>query len=392
MNNQLNCIFIGCFLYPHGYAATRRKQQFLDYIVARGGVARVLLTLKRARGHEMNDFSGVYKNIQYEVIGKNLKPNVFIIFTFVQLLILFISRLYKYKRSDFKNIVVAFGISWDNIFPLIFATLLGYSIVFDIVEDFSTLKSHFGLTKKLQQYLRIGLPTLFTGALANGISVISQRIYHHHEKEKLAVPLSLITISADNLGIECASFKSFSNFDYLYAGTFGEKEGLEILVAAFDSIKRKFNDTRLVLTGNCPGTIQEKLKGLTTSPQSVIFTGRMNDDEYYQTLCSAHVMMMTRTDSAFANAGFPYKLGEYLATGNPVICSNVSDISFYLENMKNAIIIKPDDKQALVEAMTFCYQNYEQARCIGGEGRKICEQFFNPEINSKRFYDLLQAC
>lgn len=352
----------------------------------------MLLTLKRARGHEMNDFIGIYKNIHYEVIGKNLKPNVFIIFTFVQLLILFISRLYKYKRSDYKNIVVAFGISWDNIFPLIFAKLLGYSIIFDIVEDFSTLKPHFGFIKRLQHYLRIGLPYLFTGVLADGISVISQRIYHCHEKKKLDAPLFLIPVSADNLGFKCATLKSPSYFDYLYAGTFGEKEGLEILIAAFDRIKSKFNNARLVLTGKCSGTVQEKLKGLTASPQSVVFTGRLNDDEYYQTLCSAHVMMMTRTDSAFANAGFPYKLGEYLATGNPVICSNVSDISLYLENMKNAIIIKPDDEHDLVEAMCFCYQNYELARCIGGEGRKICEQFFNPETNSKLFYDLLKAC
>jgi glycosyltransferase involved in cell wall biosynthesis len=51
---------------------------------------------------------------------------------------------------------------------------------------------------------------------------------------------------------------------------------------------------------------------------------------------------MTRVGSGYANAGFPFKLGEFLATGNPVITTNVSDVSVYLENYKDCIIVTPE--------------------------------------------------
>ncbi len=53
---KLNVIFMGCFLYPNGFAATKKKQQFMDYIKTEGNDVRVLLTLKKARGHENNHF------------------------------------------------------------------------------------------------------------------------------------------------------------------------------------------------------------------------------------------------------------------------------------------------------------------------------------------------
>lgn len=388
----MNCIFIGCFLYPHGYAATKRKQQFLDYIVQQKDYARVLLTLKRAKGHELNDEKGVCQGVPYEVVGANLKPNILFPITFIGFLVSICRRLLLYKRASCKNLVVAFGINWDTVFPLIFAKIIGYSIVFDIVEDFSTLQSEKGIIRKIQHWIRVGLPALLKKYLADGVSVISQRIFEKHLHSNLKVPLIIVPISAQNLFLNINKFDNQSSFDFLYAGTFGDKEGLETLFTAFDEINSLFNDTRLILTGKCPDPYKNKLLSLVKNASSIVFTGRLDDENYYRTLYSANVMMMTRTNSAFANSGFPYKLGEYLATGNPVICSKVSDIAFYLQNEKNAILVEPDNVNTLVQAMKFCYENYEQARAIGLAGKNICEKYFNPAINSKRFYQLLQAC
>ena len=60
---------------------------------------------------------------------------------------------------------------------------------------------------------------------------------------------------------------------------------------------------------------------LPTSQQNskIIYFGLIPDDDYYQFLKDADVLLMTRIDSPYANSGFPFKLGEYLATGNAVI-------------------------------------------------------------------------
>ena len=390
MDKPFNCIFIGCFLYPHGYAATRRKQQFIDYIIKRGGSVRVLLTLKRAKGHELNDEKGEYRGIFYEVVGAKLKPNIFFPITFLHFILVFCRRLLQFKHPNRKNIIVAFGINWDTMIPLLFAKFIGYHIVFDIVEDFSTLKPRKNPKPLIQHWIRATLPALFEGFLADGISVISDHIYLKHRH--LKVPLTVVPISADNLNRVIVKKKINPEYTFLYSGTFGEKEGLETLFTAFNEINKRLPDTRLVLTGQCPEHLKKTLLELIDNSRSVWFTGRLNDELYYEQLLVADVMMMTRTNSAFANAGFPYKLGEYLATANPVICTQVSDIENYLRDMENALLIEPDNVNALINAMQFCYDQPEKSKEIGRNGRKVCETHFNPEINSRRFYDLLQVC
>lgn len=390
MNKPLNCIFIGCFLYPHGYAATRRKQQFIDYIVKQGDSVRVLLTLKWARGHELNDIKGEHKGIFYEVVGDKVKPNLFFPFTFLRFLFVFCRRLLEIKNPRFKNIIVAFGINWDTVIPLLFAKLIGYHIVFDIVEDFSTLKPKKNLKRIIQHWIRTTLSSILTNVLVDGITVISNHIYEKHSH--VSAPLKIVPISAENLNQLRLKNEKAPGYTFLYSGTFGEKEGLDILFAAFNEINKRLPDTRLVLTGQCPERMKNSLLCLLDNPNSVFFTGRLNDDEYYEQLNAADVMMMTRTNSAFANAGFPYKLGEYLATANPVICTQVSDIEYYLQDMDSALLIEPDNFNSLIDAMQFCYDHPEESKRIGRNGRKVCETHFNPDTNSRRFYELLQVC
>lgn len=86
------------------------------------------------------------------------------------------------------------------------------------------------------------------------------------------------------------------------------------------------------MKGNCPHHFKEILISKLGDLEDVLLTGRFNEKEYYQELANADVLLMIRTNSSFANAGFPYKLGEYIATQNPVICTNVSDISLDLKN------------------------------------------------------------
>lgn len=52
--------------------------------------------------------------------------------------------------------------------------------------------------------------------------------------------------------------------------------------------------------------------------------GFLVDSAYSDTLSSAGILCMPRINNGYAYAvGFPFKLGEYLATGKPVIATAV---------------------------------------------------------------------
>jgi glycosyltransferase involved in cell wall biosynthesis len=389
MSKKLNCIFFGSFLYPQGYAATRRKQQFMDFILSQGDSVRVLLTLKRAKGAELNANQGAYNGIRYKVAGPFVKPNILLPFTFLIFLLRTFYLLAIYRKRDCKNLIVTFAVNYDSVIPLIFAKTIGYKIVFDVVEDHSTIIPKGKFTRRLRLTILNFLHGSLLKYLASGVSVITYYLLEKFQKQNLRALMTLVPVSADNI-LPYQDKTRRSDFTLLYSGTYGEKEGISSMLEACALFFEEVSSAKLILTGNCPDHIKQAISSNSILYRSVICTGRLDDELYFSTLREATVMLMTRTNSGFANAGFPYKLGEYLATGNPVICTDVSDVSIYLKHGISAFIVPPEDASALYQAIKYMYFNPLEATKIGFEGYRVCKNYFNPERNSKNFYQLLQ--
>ncbi|MBN1186226.1 MAG: glycosyltransferase [Bacteroidales bacterium] len=389
---ELNCIFLGSFLYPKGYAATKRKQQFLDYLLIQKVKVRVLITHKLARGSEINENQGTYNGIPYEVIAPKLKKNFFALFFYVFLILKSIYLIIKYREKHFKNVIVVFGINYETLLALVIAKFLGFKIVFDIVEDFSTLNFGSNKINRIKNWILRVYPKRFIKNLADGISVVSLFLKNKYSDSKKNIPVELIPVSASNLSMSQFKLRVNEPFNLLYSGTYGDKDGLDVLFRAVNKFFNLHNNSKLILTGNCPEHIKQQAKEEFRVLDNIVFTGRLEDNLFFEVLSYSNVLLMTRNATDFANAGFPYKLGEYLASGNPVICTKVSDVELYIKDKESAYLIAPDSCDELFEALDYIYNNQEEAKNVGFKGRQIAFEYFNPETNSKIFYTLLLRC
>ena len=99
---------------------------------------------------------------------------------------------------------------------------------------------------------------------------------------------------------------------------------------------------------------------------------------------------MTRIDSSFANSGFPFKLGEYLATGSPVIATEVSDVKFYLTDKQDFVMAQPSDTESLISALEYLVKHPDKRSEIGRNGYNKCKLYFNPKINGKSLMELVE--
>ncbi|MEO7491038.1 MAG: glycosyltransferase, partial [Ferruginibacter sp.] len=97
-----------------------------------------------------------------------------------------------------------------------------------------------------------------------------------------------------------------------------------------------------------------------------------------------------RPDSKQAQGGFPTKLGEYLATGNPVCATSVGEIPDYLVDAESIYFAEPGSINSFTIAMERALSNTEEARSIGMKGREVAEKHFNKDIQSKIFYHFLK--
>ena len=159
------------------------------------------------------------------------------------------------------------------------------------------------------------------------------------------------------------------------------KDGVDQLIKAFAKIVKDYPDVKLYIIGPKRDDIgNEKLVKELGISNKVLFTGMILQDELPQMLVNALALALNRPNSIQAQYGFPTKLGEYLLTGNPVIVTNVGDISLFLKDGESAYISEPDNILEFSSKLRELLSNIEYATKIGLKGKKIAESNFISEI------------
>jgi glycosyltransferase involved in cell wall biosynthesis len=392
LSKGVNIVFLGIFPYPHGLAATKRIQHSIDGLKVNRDVSMHVVVLRQLRS--TNRFSGTYKGTSYETVIEDATPGKRI-FLFPTLYIRAARVLKRLWRADCKNIIYNYGpTKADNLIPLCYGKHLGYKIVFDIVEDYNTatgMSDAFFQRLNIRAINRLSSQTL---RLAKGIIVISKHLESKYRNLTQGwIPLHYRPIS---INMDCFTdnpAKMNRMVSLFYAGSFGKKDGLPVLLDAFDRLAAKRNNVKLVLSGRGESKAMEVFfSRVKSSPYKdrIEYKGYLDDDSYYSLLNSADIHCMTRIDIAYAHAGFPFKLGEFLASGKPVIASRVSDIHDLLIERKNAMLVKPGDSEEIVRAAEYLMDNPETAERIGEAGRQVATSLFDYRAQGKSLFSFLK--
>ncbi|MBN1126429.1 MAG: glycosyltransferase family 4 protein, partial [Sedimentisphaerales bacterium] len=292
--------------------------------------------------------------------------------------------LRRQQRSDGKNVLFVYGYPGTDNLPMIRkARRLGYKVVFYITEDVD-VQAHAAdwlarikhaserfLARRLHRYTDAVLA--ISGHLMTKMeSICSGR-----------VPVRFHPISIQPADYPPAPTPFHDPVRILYGGTFAEKDGVETLIDAFDRIAEKHGHTELILTGKGSEdrmkAIMDRIAGC-RYPERIHYKGYIPSEDYYPFISDCDILCTIRTGSAFANTGFPFKLGEYLATGKPVIASHVSDVAEYLIDRENAMLVEPESVDALADAMEFLLSDPDRAGRIGLAGRKTATESFSIDV------------
>lgn len=177
-----------------------------------------------------------------------------------------------------------------------------------------------------------------------------------------------------------------------FTGTFNNaKDGVDVLIKSFGKIAAKYPDLHLYLAGfwHYDVPMQEKLIKELGLTGRVTYLGVLDKEQVPAFVCNADLLVLSRPDSHQAQGGFPTKLGEYLATGNPVCVTKVGEIPDYLEDNVSAFMATPGDADSFANAMDRALSNPENAKKIGLAGRRVAEKSFNLEIQSDKLCQFL---
>lgn len=148
-----------------------------------------------------------------------------------------------------------------------------------------------------------------------------------------------------------------TDFEFVFAGIpDGNKESLDKIIDSFLLVNE---DARLRIIGvdkqtflNLYPDFENKLN------DNITFMGRLSHTETVRYILSSDCYIFIRQPDRRNNAGFPTKFAEGFSCGIPIITSDISDISAYLENGKNGYIVSPQNKDEIAAAMDAAVQSF----------------------------------
>lgn len=243
------------------------------------------------------------------------------------------------------HIVISFqtGVR-QNLGAMIRAKLSGRRVVREINEWPLSVTWDEG---RIKQWIEIHLlPKLFDGFIC--ISDLLVDFCREHGRKN--VPILKVPMTVDVAAIDFVpTFQQSNNPSVVYAGSVTEfKDGVETLKKAMEGIKADL----LMISGRSHEEAVAIMKG-------------------------ANCLVLARPDSQQARAGFPTKLGEYLATGIPVVVTKTGEISRYLKDGVNAYLAEPGDIDGIASKIKFVLEHPEEAAGVGVAGRKVAALCFD---------------
>jgi glycosyltransferase involved in cell wall biosynthesis len=229
----------------------------------------------------------------------------------------------------------------------------------------------------------------------DGIALMTKTLLKHFSS-RLIPHLKLLhlpmTVDLERFSAVEEVLKGFRKPYIAFVGIMSDaKDGLNILIEAFSKIASQFPTYNLYLVGPWQYDTPSHLKMIKENNLSnrIFWMKEYPRDKIPAILKNASLLVLPRPDSKQAQGGFPTKLGEYLATGNPVCATTVGEIPDYLVGDESVYFADPGSVDSFADAIRRALSNPKEAMRIGTSGCKVAEKYFNKDIQAKKLYDFL---
>lgn len=360
-------------------AGSKRMQNLINALLKTGHNNIANLIVKNPNESLPQKTVGEINAVKYELLEYTIKNP----FSFIP----FYRRAFKFvkasKSSQFKNILYCYDTPTFINYPIIrYAKRKGYKVVVDIVEDYALTTQSLGLKQKFMANRQVSILKKLPD-YASGVIAISKYLNNKMVKETDGrIPVFHLPVTVNFSFFKARPAAEKNSIKIFYGGSFGEKDGLLYLLNAFEQVAEKHVVLELILTGRPPQVGMAHVTDFLAHSkfkERIHFMGYLSDMDYYALMNSCDIFCMTRVSSGYAQAGFPFKLGEMLAAGKPVIATNISNVSDYLINKQNALLISPDSTEEIVEALLFILSNKDESLKIGEAGRETARRYFDTD-------------
>lgn len=224
-----------------------------------------------------------------------------------------------------------------------------------------------------------------------GLSIIKRWIFKQTEKivsksidaaivvnsklaDKFTVPTVIVrgVIDRSMLGKEQTKKKNILTTKLLYSGGLDIERGIKVAIESMKYLDKHFE---LYITGK--GNLESEIKQI--KDPRIHFKGFISYEEVQRMMYDVDILLQCQLENhAFGEMSFPSKVFEYMATGNRIVSSCVSDIEEFASGC--FYFYQNDDPNQLAIAINSAYRDIQNSNTEVVENMKNKLSTLTPDV------------
>ena len=209
---------------------------------------------------------------------------------------------------------------------------------------------------------------------ADYIMTISDFVYQSFLKEGICKD-KLLKVSC---GIDVEFFlqknrekeiKGDGKFRVICVGLMCLRKGIQYLLKAWNKLNLPQSKTELLLVGNLQNDLKAVLKNIEIK-KNVVFYGSVNKDKLAELYKNSSLFVLPSVED-----GFGMVIGEAMACGLPVICTDHTAGTDLIQNGKQGFVVPSRNIDILAEKILWCYKNKQESELLGKDGKERIKTF-----------------
>ena len=166
---------------------------------------------------------------------------------------------------------------------------------------------------------------------------------------------------------------------FIFIGRLIHYKNVEVVIKAVSILQKKYPTITLLIVGSGPNKENlERLVAELNIHDNIIFKGQLSEEEKNELISSSISIVFPSLLE-----GFGLVILEAFAFKKPILVSNVPPLSEIVEHGITGYVISPHDEKEWANSMEKIIQNPEKTVMMGGAGRKVLDEKYNPKIMGK---------
>ena len=388
MSAKLQIIHLGISGFPHNVTLAPIQKSYLIYkgLVEAGAEVLYINTIPQATPDDVHnsDARGSLDGIEYTyTCGTPYRSEGFLKRNWTKLkgalneirLLLSLARQNKIDAA-----VLYTGHFSVHLYYRFWSKLLGFPIIMNYVEYRSAFKE-----TDLKRKISWQLIDRYAPNLVDGILPISEFLIQHIEQQGSNTPYLKIPTLCDFSRYSYLDEEGSSPRYFLYCGSAAYFEVANFIIASFEMVDAPDVSLYLIINGwpHQKEKINQRIEKSTKSALIKTYSGVSNKD-YSRLLFHAAGLLIPLRPNIQDTARFPNKIGEYVASGNPMVTTRVGEIAHYFEDSVSAFVAETYEEASFADKMQYLIDHPHEAKAVGIQGQQVGHQEFDYRANGKK--------